>query len=106
MTYNTGGVADDDWRQRMEARLEGVESHLEAMVPGLAALAGLDGISRGIADLVGVLEPIQELGVPQAPPEKSVIVAIDRVREALGPELVIRDPIPVPNRRIRYIGHP
>ena len=82
-----------------------LQNTVDLMRPSLAALAGLDGISKGVSELVGVLQPLRNLGNPPAPPEKPVVDAIARVRRGIGPEARV-DGVLVSDAPIPYIGQP
>jgi hypothetical protein len=95
-----------DRQDQFNGRLGDVQNQLNMLGPALAGLAGLDGIAKGVSELVGVLAPLRNLGNEPQPLEGPVVAAIDRIRAAIGPEIRPIDRVPVPDASISFIGQP
>jgi hypothetical protein len=89
----------------IKSELGQVKDMIDMLKPALAGLAGLDNISQGISELVGVLTPVGELGNRPTPPRAAVTAAIGRIRgavEVIPPEHL--DVKAIPAAAIGFIG--
>jgi hypothetical protein len=88
----------------IDHRLVEMQDQLSMLRPALAGLAGLDNVTAGIADLVGVLSPLHSMALRPQLPRREVVDAIGRIQAAAATETEWISSIAVPNAQIPFIG--